>query len=55
MYYLEYCLELNEELDEDCEYEYYVLHDSKLREVNFWVDDCVYYNNHPVVLKLYRL
>ena len=56
MYYLEYCLELNEELEENCGYEYYVLHDATVRKPgNWYVDDNVYYNNRYVVLKVCKL
>ena len=55
MYYLEYCLELNEEREEDCSYEYYALHDKRLRETDYYADDQVYYGKVPVVLKVWSL
>ena len=59
MYYLEYCLELNEEREEGCVYEYYALHDNRLREKDYYVDDQVYYKKGtrevPVVLKVWTL
>ena len=56
VYYLEYCLEKNEELDEDCGYEYYVLHDARVRKPGSWfADDYVYHNGRYVVLKVSSL
>lgn len=56
MYYLEYCLEKNEELDEDCEYQYYVLHDARIRKSGHWFDDdYVYDNGRYVILKVFGL
>jgi hypothetical protein len=56
LYYLEYCLERNEELDEDCKYQYYVLHDAQARKPGHWFDDdYVYDNGRYVVLKVYGL
>lgn len=59
MFYLEYCLELNEELEENCGYEYYVLHDANLRKErkHLFDDDCVYYQGtlKVVILKVFKL
>ena len=59
MFYLEYCLELNEELEENCDYKYYVLHDANLRkERKHWFDDDrVYYQGtlKVVVLKVFKI
>ena len=52
MFYLEYCLEKNEELEEDCGYEYYVLHNRKVYLMNPWTDDHVYHNGRYITLKV---
>lgn len=52
MYYLEYCLEKNEELEENCEYEYYVLH---YKNNNPFEDSHVYCENGYIILKVFEL
>ena len=55
MYYLEYCHERNEELEEGCGYAYYVLHYTEMREKDPYCDDYVYDGEDYVILKVTEL
>ncbi len=55
MYYLEYNWERNSDLEPGCEYEYYVLHYTGMRDEDPYCDDHVYDGEYYVNLKVYKL